>query len=59
MPNIDVTMPFNLIAISWLIFGYMYTQILGLFLGKNKSKSLLEKLKDRFVNKWGWVWGKV
>ena len=59
MPNIDVTMPFNLIAISWVIFGYMYTQILGLFLGKNKNKSLLEKLKDRFVNKWGWVWGKV
>jgi hypothetical protein len=59
MPNIDVTMPFNLIAISWVIFGYMYTQILGLFLGKNKNKSLLEKLKDRFVNKWGWIWGRV
>ncbi len=60
MPNIDVTMPFNIIAISWVIFGFMYVQILNIFLGKDiNSKGLLGMLKDRFVAKWGFLWGRV
>ena len=60
MPNIDVTMPFNIIAISWVIFGFMYVQILNIFLGKDSnSKSLFGMLKDRFVNKWGFLWGRI
>ena len=58
MPNVDVTMPFNIISLSWFVYGFMLVQILKLFLGKSKSKGVLESLKDRFVAKWGWVWKK-
>ena len=56
IPNVDVTMPFNIISLSWFAYGFMLVQILKLFLGKSKSKGVLESLKDRFVAKWGWAW---
>ena len=56
MPNVDVTMPFNIISLSWFVYGFTLVQILKLFLGKSKSKSVLESIKDRFVAKWGWLW---
>ena len=56
MPNVDVTMPFNIISLSWFAYGFMIVQILKLFLGKSKSKGVLESIKDRFVAKWGWLW---
>ena len=58
MPNVDVTMPFNIISLSWFVYGFMLVQILKIFLGKSKSKGILESIKDRFVAKWGWVWKK-
>ena len=58
IPNVDVTMPFNIISLSWFAYGFMIVQILKLFLGKSKSKGVLESLKDRFVAKWGWIWKK-
>ena len=58
MPNVDVTMPFNIISLSWFVYGFTLVQILKLFLGKSKSKGVLESIKDRFVAKWGWLWKK-
>ena len=58
MPNVDVTMPFNIISLSWFVYGFTIVQILKIFLGKTKGKGMLESLKDRFVAKWGWVWKK-
>ena len=58
IPNVDVTMPFNIISLSWFAYGFMLVQILKIFLGKSKSKGVLESLKDRFVAKWGWAWKK-
>ena len=58
MPNVDVTMPFNIISLSWFVYGFMLVQILKIFLGKSKSKGILESIKDRFVAKWGWLWKK-
>jgi len=51
-------MPFNIISLSWFAYGFMLVQILKIFLGKSKSKGVLESLKDRFVAKWGWAWKK-
>ena len=59
MPNVDVTMPFNIISLSWFVYGFLIVQILNIFLGKNKGKSILESIKDRFVAKWGWIWKKL
>ena len=56
MPNVDVTMPFNIISLSWFVYGFMFVQIIKIFLGKSKSKGILESIKDRFVAKWGWLW---
>ena len=56
IPNVDVTMPFNIISLSWFVYGFMLVQILKIFLGKSKSKGILESIKDRFVAKWGWAW---
>ena len=56
MPNVDVTMPFNIISLSWFVYGFMLVQIIKIFLGKSKSKGILESIKDRFVAKWGWLW---
>ena len=58
IPNVDVTMPFNIISLSWFVYGFMLVQILKIFLGKSKSKGILESIKDRFVAKWGWLWKK-
>ena len=58
IPNVDVTMPFNIISLSWFVYGFMLVQILKIFLGKSKSKGILESIKDRFVAKWGWIWKK-
>ena len=58
MSNVDVTMPFNIISLSWFVYGFTLVQILKIFLGKTKGKGMLESLKDRFVAKWGWVWKK-
>ena len=56
-PNIDVTMPFNLIAITWVVFGFMIVQILNIFLGK-RGKSVIDRIKERFMAKWGFLFGK-
>ena len=58
MPNVDVTMPFDIICFSWFVYGFMVVQILNIFLGKTKGKGILESIKDRFVKKWGWIWKK-
>jgi hypothetical protein len=59
MPNVDVTMPFDIICLSWFVYGFMIVQILNIFLGKTKGKGILESVKDRFVTKWGWIWKKI
>ena len=59
MPNVDVTMPFDIISLSWFVYGFMIVQILNIFLGKTKGKGVLESIKDRFVAKWGWIWKKL
>ena len=59
MPNVDVTMPFDIISLSWFVYGFMIVQILNIFLGKTKAKGILEAIKDRFVAKWGWIWKKL
>ena len=59
IPNVDVTMPFDIISLSWFVYGFMIVQILNIFLGKSKGKGLLESIKDRFVAKWGWIWKKL
>jgi hypothetical protein len=46
IPNVDVTMPFNIISLSWFVYGFMLVQILKIFLGKSKSKGILESIKD-------------
>ena len=56
MPNIDVTMPFNLISVTWVVFGFMFVQILNIFLGK-KQGGILQTLKERFLAKWGFLLG--
>ena len=59
IPNVDVTMPFDIISLSWFVYGFMIVQILNIFLGKTKAKGILEAIKDRFVAKWGWIWKKL
>ena len=59
MPNVDVTMPFDIIGLSWFVYGFMVVQILNIFLGKTKGKGILESIKDKFVKKWGWIWKKL
>lgn len=59
MPNVDVTMPFDIIALSYFVYGFMIVQILNIFLGKTEGKGILESIKDRFVAKWGWIWKKL
>ena len=59
IPNVDVTMPFDIISLSWFVYGFMIVQILNIFLGKSRGKGLLESIKDRFVAKWGWIWKKL
>jgi hypothetical protein len=59
IPSVDITMPFNIIAMSWVIFGFLLIQILNLFLTKKgKSKTLWQQIKDRFMAKWGFLFGK-
>ena len=59
MPNVDVTMPFDIISLSWFVYGFMIVQILNIFLGKTNGKGILESIKDRFIAKWGWIWKKL
>ena len=59
MPNVDVTMPFDIISLSWFVYGFMIVQILYIFLGKTRGKGILESIKDRFIAKWGWIWKKL
>jgi hypothetical protein len=60
MPDIDITMPFNIIALSWVLFGFMFIQTLNKFLvvKGEEDKSLLQTLRDRFIAKWGFLFGK-
>jgi hypothetical protein len=58
LPYIDAYQPFNTIALSWMIYAVILIQIINLFLGHEKSKSLLQTIKDRFIAKWGWLFGK-
>ena len=54
VPSIDNTMPFNVIALTWVIIGVFLIQTLNLFLGdKNKSfiSKFLEKILSRFKSK--------
>ena len=55
MPDIDGTMPFNIIALSWVLFGFILIQTLNLFLTKNNEESLLQSIKNRFMTKWGFL----
>ena len=58
MPNVDVTMPFDIISLSWFVYGFMIVQILNIFLGK-EGTGIIESIKKRFTAKWGWVWKKL
>jgi hypothetical protein len=54
IPSIDNTMPFNVIALTWVVIGVLIIQILNLFLGdKNKSfiSKFFEKILSRFKSK--------
>jgi len=54
VPSIDNTMPFNVIALTWVVIGVFIIQTLNLFLGdKNKSfiSKFLEKILSRFKSK--------
>jgi hypothetical protein len=58
-PNVDDTMPFNIIAFSWVVYGFILIQILNLFLtGGKGEKSLFQTIKDRFMAKWGFLFGR-
>jgi len=58
-PNVDDTMPFNIIAFSWVVYGFILIQILNLFLtGGKGEKSLFQAIKDRFMAKWGFLFGR-
>lgn len=56
MPNIDITMPFNYISVTWVVFGFMLVQILNIYLGK-ASGGIFQTLKERFLAKWGFLFG--
>jgi hypothetical protein len=58
VPYVDSTMPFNVISLSWVVFGFLFIQTLNLYLGNFNSKGLLESIKDRFMAKWGFLFGK-
>jgi hypothetical protein len=58
LPYIDAVQPFNTIALSWMVYAVILIQIINLFLGHEKSKSLLQTIKDRFMAKWGWLFWK-
>jgi hypothetical protein len=59
-PDVDGTMPFNIIALSWVVYGFLFIQTLNLFLVKKgeEEKSLLQTIKDRFMAKWGFLFGR-
>ncbi len=59
-PDVDNTMPFNIIALSWVVYGFLFIQTLNLFLIKrgDEEKSLLQSIKDRFMAKWGFLFGR-
>lgn len=59
-PDIDGTMPFNIIALSWVVYGFIFIQTLNLFLLKKgeEEKSLFQAIKERFMAKWGFLFGK-
>lgn len=58
MPNVDNTMPFNIINLCWVIYGFLFVQIISLFLGKIKNKGFLSRLKERLISKYGFLFGK-
>lgn len=35
LKNVDETMPFSIIALSWVLFGFIFKKFLNLFLGKS------------------------
>ena len=49
IPDIDNTMPFNVIALTWVIFGFLFIQTLNMYLA-DKEKTFISKLKDKIVN---------
>jgi len=58
--DVDGTMPFNIIALSWVVYGFLFIQTLNLFLIKKEEeeKTLLQSIKDRFLAKWGFLFGR-
>jgi hypothetical protein len=60
MHFVDNTMPFNIIAFSWVVYGFIFIQILNLFLGNRGqfAKSIWQRIKDRFMAKWGFLFGR-
>lgn len=46
IPNIDNTMPFNIIALTWVVIGVLIIQTLNMFLG-DKNKSMISKFLER------------
>jgi hypothetical protein len=58
LPYIDAYQPFNTIALSWMVYAVILIQIMNLFLGQENSKSILQTLKDRFMAKWGFIFGR-
>jgi hypothetical protein len=59
MPFVDGTMPFNIIALSWVVFGFILIQIMNIFQGKpREDKTLWQAIKDRFMAKWGFLFGR-
>lgn len=59
MPFVDGTMPFNIIALSWVVFGFILIQIMNIFQGKlHEEKTILQAIKDRFMAKWGFLFGR-
>lgn len=61
MPSVDNTMPFNIIAFTWVVFGFLFIQTLNIFLQGSKQvkeKTIWQTLKDRFMAKWGFLFGR-
>ena len=49
LPNIDNTMPFNIIALTFVIFGILFIQTLNMFLGNNEL-SFIGKIKEKLMS---------
>jgi hypothetical protein len=52
IPTIDNTMPFNIIALTAVVFGVFLIQTLNMFIG-DKSKSWITRIKEKFSSLFG------